>query len=149
MAQNKKLFSPNEFIILLVLFSGLILLTIILLNVSKKQDLVSKAYQPTGCNSNRDCPSGTFCKGGTCIIGAALVTQAPLAYVDVSTIVEKPRSIPAIYETPTPTPKENVLVVMTRSINGTVGGVVGFIGNFLESVALQIADIWSANDIDR
>jgi hypothetical protein len=150
MAQKQRLFSSNEFIILLTLFLGLIAVTIVLLNISQKQNFKSKAYQPASCNTSVDCPSGTVCRGGKCVLTpTSSISQAPLAYVDISSIVEKPKPIPAIYVTPTPLPKVNFLISLSQGINGTIGGFLAFIGNFLESVASEVAQIWTSNHIDR
>lgn len=148
MGNRKKPFSPNDFLILFTVVAGLFFLILVVVNIKKKQEIKSRAAANIGCNSTMDCPSGTTCLGGACRITSPTVTQAPLAYVDVNTIIEPPKTIPAVYQVPTPTPEPNILLVMSKNINGFVGSAVKSVGILLNWLGKQALGFWLQGSVD-
>lgn len=119
----------NNFIILLSVFAVSMVLFVTLFNFSNTQSLKSEAGK-TYCEGNIDCPKGTACTNGLCLIVKTTITQTPMAYVDITTLVEKPKPIPAIYVSPTPTPTIGVLEMMSNNINGSIGELFNMIIRF-------------------
>ncbi|MBI3384950.1 hypothetical protein HY030_02020 [Candidatus Gottesmanbacteria bacterium] len=128
----------NLFIAILGISAALIFLAILILNVFQKQGLQGRAYKSLGCDTNRDCPESTICRGGTCILNNPVVTQTPLSYVNVNSIVEKPISIPAIYASPTPTLQVNFLAQVSEGVNNTVVSVFELLGNIFNSLLKKL-----------
>lgn len=127
----------NLFIVILGISAALIFLGILVLNVFQKQGLQGRAYQSLGCNSDRECPESTVCKGGVCILNSARPTQAPLSYVSVSSVVEKQLPIPAVYDRPTPLPRVNLLEQISKGVNSTVVNIFDAIVNLLGRFGLK------------
>ncbi len=121
----------NLFIVILGISATLIFLGILLLNVFQKQELQGRAYKSLGCDTNRDCPESTICKGGVCILNSARPTQVPLSYERVLSAVNEPEPIPAVYDAPTPTPKVNLLVQVSERVNNSVVNFFKLLENFL------------------
>lgn len=119
----KKRSSGNNFIILLSVFASLAVLFVILLNFFQSQSTTGRAGREY-CERNSDCPIGTACENGTCMIVKNQVTQTPFAYVDVRSIVEKPKPIPTVYVTPTPTPIISWFEQTSHTINGGIENAV-------------------------
>ncbi len=131
----------NNFIILLSVFGILMVLVVTLFNFAQPQSLKSRADRAY-CEANQDCPLGTACTNGLCLIIKSSVTQTPLAYVEVATLVEAPKPIPALYISPTPTPTIPVLVQISQNINGSVTGFFGLIFRWFGMIAGKVQTIF-------
>lgn len=122
----------NRFLLIILLTLGLFaLLFASMSSVEKKQDLRSKAADTT-CRQNIDCPIGTSCVNGVCVLKAISPTQSPLSYANVSQIDQSAKPIPSYFVEPTPTPQPHALLRMAYGINGFLGSFFNVIFSFVD-----------------
>lgn len=133
------MFKNNRFFFLILLILILFALLFISMNsVSQKQDLRSQAAKSDVCQQNIDCPTGTACINGLCVLRAVSPSQSPLSYAKVSEIDQEAKPIPSYFVEPTPTPQPPLLLRMAYGINSFIGNILGVVFTFIDSQLQKI-----------
>ena len=124
----------NRFLLLILLIALLFALLFVFMNsVSQKQDLRSQAAKSEVCQQNIDCPTGTACINGTCVLKAVSPSQSPLSYAKISEIDQEAKPIPSYFVEPTSTSQPPLLLRMAYGINSFIGNTFGAVFTFIDS----------------